>query len=59
MLDLYVNQVGAVTPFALTPPILGSNDDSPQATTIYASVTNISASTQTLAVTISYAQLET
>lgn len=36
ILDLYIEQSGAVTPFKLSPPVIGSNNDGTQTTTIYA-----------------------
>jgi len=58
ILSLYIDQVNALTPFVLTPPIIGSNADGTQATTIYASVQSLESTTQNIQVTISYVQLE-
>lgn len=58
LLDLYIDQSIATTPFTLSPPVVGSNDDGSQVTTIYASVQNIDTTTQTIQVTISYVELE-
>lgn len=61
ILDLYINQVGAVTPWTMTPNVFGSNGDAvpPSTTNIYAAVTNIDTSTQTIAVTINFVIMET
>lgn len=58
LLDLYIEQSLAVTPFKLSPPIVGSNADVSQATTIYATVTSNELATQNIQVTISYVPLE-
>ncbi len=58
LLDLYINQNQAVTPFILSPTILGSNNDGTQATTIYAVVTSVESTTQNISVTISFVPLE-
>ena len=58
LLDLYIDQNIVITPFLLTPPILGSNGDSAQTTTIYASVSNIVNASATIQVSITYIGLE-
>jgi hypothetical protein len=58
LLDLYIEQSLAVTPFKLTPPIVGSNNDGTQAATIYAAVTSVELATQNIQVTISFVSLE-
>lgn len=58
LLDLYIEQSSATTPFMLSPPIVGSNNDSSQATTIYAAVTSVETTTQNIQVTISYVSVE-
>lgn len=62
LLDLYLPQTGnAVTPFFLMPNVFGTNGDAtpPVTSNIYASVTNLSGSTQTIAVTINFVIVET
>jgi hypothetical protein len=59
ILDLYIEQNLAVTPFTLSPAVLGSNDDGTRASTIYAAVTSLEAATQSIQVTISCVKLET
>lgn len=59
-LDLYIPQTAVwVTPFKLSPPVLGSNNDGPpQLTTIYAAVTSVETGTQNISVTISFVPME-
>lgn len=58
LLDLYIEQNLAVTPFQLSPPVVGSNNDGPQTATIYAAVTSFETTTQNIQATISYVPLE-
>lgn len=57
ILDLFIDQSSAVTPFFLSPAILGVNGDGTPATTIYASVTSFETSTQNINVTVSFIPL--
>lgn len=56
--DFYFDQVNAVTPWACMPDVFGSNQDGSVSASIYASVTNIDTSTQTIAITYTIVQLE-
>jgi hypothetical protein len=62
ILDLYINQSQAVTPFMLSPVVLGANNDgnisSTQATTVYAAIDSVEATTQNISAVISYVALE-
>ena len=58
-LDLYIPQVSPYsTPFQLTPVTPISNGDTVRATTIYAAVTSLETSTQTIQVTVTYVPME-
>lgn len=61
LLDLYIDQVNVVTPWLMSPTVFGSNGDAvpPTTTNIYASVTNIDSSTQSINVTVNFVILET
>jgi len=61
ILDLYIDQISVVTPWLMSPTVFGSNGDAvpPSTTNIYASVTNIDSSTQTIAVTVNFVIMET
>jgi hypothetical protein len=59
ILDMYIPQSGVyVTPWVMSPPLIGANGDTSQATTIYASVTNVDTVTRSIQITISYVALE-
>lgn len=58
-LDLYIPQVSPfVTPFLLTPSVDVSNGDTVRATTLYAAVTSLESTTQTIQVTLTYVPME-
>jgi hypothetical protein len=54
ILDFYCDQSLIVTPFQLTPAILGANGDNSMVATLYASVTNIDTATRSIQVTLTY-----
>jgi hypothetical protein len=56
--DFYFDQVNAVTPWMCSPIVIGFNNDSSVSANIYASVTNIDTSTQTIVITYTIVQLE-
>lgn len=56
--DLYFDQTLATTPWKCTPVLEGSNQDGSVSTTVYASVTNMDTSTQTIVITYTLLQLE-
>jgi len=53
ILDLYMNSPDKFT-WKMSPPALGFSDDSPQTSTIYYAVDNISGVAQSIVVTITY-----
>lgn len=56
--DFYFDQSIATTPWTCSPDIFGSNQDTIVAAVIYASVTNIDTTTQTIVITYTLLQLE-
>ena len=56
--DFYFDQVYATTPWICSPNVFGSNQDGSVSAAIYASVTNIDTSTQTIVVIYTIVQLE-
>lgn len=59
ILDLYIEQSQAVTPFILSPAVIGFNGDQPtQVTTIYATLDSYETTTQNIAVTIYFVSME-
>jgi hypothetical protein len=59
ILDLYIEQSLAITPFKLTPVVVGSNNDGPpQTSTIFCAVTSVETGTENISATISFVAME-
>jgi hypothetical protein len=56
--DFYFDQYYAVDPWICSPPIMGANMDTTPSTNIYATITNMGLTEQTIAVTLTYTPTE-